>query len=165
MNTRKHVLATAAMTLMTALATGTVFGVASSGSYSANGQNDATNQSTYPSGQTIGSDQSAAAQGAVSSPAESSEPSSQTYGASESSDANASADSYSTSTTITPSSSTSSSEAVVVRTEPVVVAAPDEPRYVPETGNAEYGSKLTPANQPPLGAAAPPARFNDATGQ
>jgi hypothetical protein len=46
----------------------------------------------------------------------------------------------------------------------VVVAPSDEPRYTPETGNAEYGSKLNPHGVGPF-TAAPPARFNDATGQ
>lgn len=43
-------------------------------------------------------------------------------------------------------------------------AAPStEPRYVPETGDAQYGSKLLPYDR--TFQASPPARFNDATGQ
>ena len=38
-----------------------------------------------------------------------------------------------------------------------------EPRYVPETGDAQYGSKLLPYDR--TFQASPPARFNDATGQ
>jgi hypothetical protein len=48
--------------------------------------------------------------------------------------------------------------AVVMRTRPVYVFPPDQPRYTPETGDAQYGSKLDPEG--------PSAnRFNDATGQ
>jgi hypothetical protein len=46
----------------------------------------------------------------------------------------------------------------VTRTQPVYVFPPDQPRYTPETGDAQYGSKLDPTG--------PSAnRFNDATGQ
>jgi hypothetical protein len=51
-----------------------------------------------------------------------------------------------------------SGNAIVTRTRPVYIFAPDQPRYTPETGDAQYGSKLDPAG--------PSAnRFNDATGQ
>jgi hypothetical protein len=65
-------------------------------------------------------------------------------------------------TVITPSSES----AIVVPVEPPAVVSPsDEPRYTPETGDAEYGSKLNPERTTPPAAAEPPARFNDATGQ
>lgn len=51
-----------------------------------------------------------------------------------------------------------SGSTVVTRTRPVYIFPPDQPRYTPETGDAQYGSKLDPA-----GPAA--NRFNDATGQ
>jgi len=38
-----------------------------------------------------------------------------------------------------------------------------EPRYVPETGDAQYGGKLLPYDR--TFQASPPTRFNDATGQ
>jgi hypothetical protein len=47
--------------------------------------------------------------------------------------------------------------------EPYVTPT-DQPRYTPETGNAEYGSKLNPYTIRPL-TVQPPSRFNDATGQ
>jgi hypothetical protein len=47
---------------------------------------------------------------------------------------------------------------VVTRTRPVYIFPPDQPRYTPETGDAQYGNKLDPTG--------PSAnRFNDATGQ
>jgi hypothetical protein len=61
-----------------------------------------------------------------------------------------------------------SSETTVVTSpqrDTVVVTPADEPRYVPETGDAQYGSKLAPENRLAPGEVAPPARFNDATGQ
>jgi hypothetical protein len=61
-----------------------------------------------------------------------------------------------------------SSETTVVtypQHDTVVVTRSDEPRYVPETGDAQYGSKLTPENRLAPGEVEPPARFNDATGQ
>jgi len=51
-----------------------------------------------------------------------------------------------------------SGSTLVTRTRPVYIFPPDQPRYTPETGDAQYGSKLDPAG--------PSAnRFNDATGQ
>ena len=51
-----------------------------------------------------------------------------------------------------------SGSTVVTRTRPVYIFPPDQPRYTPETGDAQYGSKLDPTG--------PSAnRFNDATGQ
>jgi hypothetical protein len=156
MNIRNHVFATAVIALVTAFATGTAFAIASSGDHNAN-QSDATNQAMYPSNQAMGSsDQSIAA------PGESSEQSSQTYGSSNQS-------APSSSTTVT--DSYSSGRAIVTPTEPPAVvgpSGPEEPRYTPETGDAEYGPKLDPNTAAGTGApgeVSPPPRFNDATGQ
>jgi hypothetical protein len=48
-------------------------------------------------------------------------------------------------------------EGRVVRSVPAYAAAPGSPRYTPETGDVEYGSKLRPTGPESN-------RFNDATG-
>ena len=48
--------------------------------------------------------------------------------------------------------------APVYESVPAYVAPPNSPRYTPETGDAEYGSKLDPVGPQSN-------RFNDATGQ
>jgi hypothetical protein len=65
-----------------------------------------------------------------------------------------------------PSTATVTSGSVVVA-EPAIVTPtePDEPLYTPETGDAQYGSKLEPERSMPPAAVVPPSRFNDATGQ
>ncbi len=81
--------------------------------------------------------------------------------------------STSNTTIVTPSSGTAaatapsseSAQPLPPAEPPAVVSAPDEPRYTPETGDAEYGSKLDPERPMPAAAIEPPSRFNDATGQ
>ena len=242
MNIRKPVFASATIALVTALATGSVLAIAHSSDQYGSTQDEATNQSTYPSNRSMGSSDSSSqglgssdqsSTGLISSPGQSSEQSSQTPPSdnSDSNDGNASSDSdeasdagpdtsdeqsrsneqggsndahrmsgspvshsagfsrvnltttdtepshammgpavddTATSDTIVaaPSARTTttmaapSSESVVV-----VPAEPDEPRYTPETGDAEYGSKLNPQHSIPPAAGGPSARFNDATGQ
>jgi hypothetical protein len=65
-----------------------------------------------------------------------------------------------------PSTTTATNGRVVVA-EPAIVTPtePDEPLYTPETGDAQYGSKLEPERSMPPAAVEPPSRFNDATGQ
>lgn len=48
---------------------------------------------------------------------------------------------------------------------PAVLSSPEDPRYPPQTGDAEYGSRLNAERPAPLGSVTPPSRFNDATGQ
>ena len=68
-------------------------------------------------------------------------------------------------TTIAEPSSESAQAQLPPTEPPAVVSSPEEPRYAPETGDAEYGSKLNPERSVPPAAVAPPRRFNDATGQ
>jgi len=57
-----------------------------------------------------------------------------------------------------PSEPIATEPAPVYESVPAYIAPPNSPRYTPETGNAEYGSKLDPVGPQSN-------RFNDATGQ
>jgi len=62
--------------------------------------------------------------------------------------------------------SSDAAQAALPPTEPpAVVGSPEAPQYAPAAGDAEYGSKLNPERSVRPGAAIPPPRFNDATGQ
>jgi hypothetical protein len=57
-----------------------------------------------------------------------------------------------------PSEPAATEPAPVYESVPAYIAPPNSPRYTPETGDAEYGSKLDPVGPQSN-------RFNDATGQ
>jgi len=193
MNIRKPVPA-AVMALLTAFATGSALAIAHSSDQYGSTQDDATNPSTYSSNPSAmgSSDVSDHALGApeqgsdsaqVGSPAHSSEPPTQTYSPSYS-PSDAASDTEPAHATIGPAVESSTtygptSDATIVTpspeaatttdetpTEPSAIVSPiDEPRYTPETGDAEYGSKLNRERSLPPAAVEPAARFNDATGQ
>jgi len=154
----RHAFATAAMALLMSLAGGTALAIAGGGQHDTGAQSD----ESYPSSQAMNS---------------SNEPSSSATDLNSSRDSNdsteapdqatgyLSADS-STVMTAPPDSSSQITEGPTAISPPsnAASATPStEPRYVPETGDAQYGSKLLPYDR--TFQASPPARFNDATGQ
>ena len=135
MNTWKHVIPTAAIALLAGLAGSTALAQATATSR----QSGASDEPTYPS--------ASETRQTTASPADAIPLSDEAVG-----------------TASAPTTDMAAPASVQLVPESVT-PGPDEPRYVPETGDAQYGPKLSPDHAAPPGTVAPSNRFNDATGQ
>ncbi|HZI84131.1 MAG TPA: hypothetical protein VFF44_09475 [Casimicrobiaceae bacterium] len=188
MNRPRSVLAASIIALAAAMAGGSALGAQVD--YGLNAQSNATNESNEPArrstddqavdssrsmslpdadsanvGGSMGEDSDASSDNSMSSPADASDGTSDVDSSStmnaqpESSNQAINSPAESATTVVSPGASA----VVVTPAEPAYVGPADEPRYTPETGDAQYGSKLNSGVAP--FSAAPPNRFNDATGQ
>jgi len=146
-----HLFATAAVTLATAFAAGTALAMAESND-SLNAQTSAGSE-TY-SQSTVAPDEAVDSGAPASDTTEGMGPSDE----SNDQDMSSSDDSDASSDMSVPDDSSASEGDIVTTPQPLVL--PDEPRFTPETGDAQYGSKIAPYTYGPSA-----NRFNDATGQ